>query len=422
MRPAHLSALPKDRKNMIRDSLHGIQVLDFTHVVAGPVCTMTLADLGADVIKIEPLDGELGRRIGPPWIGGESAVSLSVNRNKRSLAIDLKTDAGRRAVRKMATRADVVVESFRPGVMTSLGLDYDTLKADNPALVFCSVSAYGQTGALRRSPGVDGVIQAVSGLMSTLGEPGSGPVKVPVPVADMVTGYFATISILAALTTVRNGQGGQHLDVSLFNATIMLQQIGFASFFASGNEPQKAGSAAPYASPNEAFRTSDGWLMVAAYHPERWTSLCEVLGAGELEADSRFATNEDRVLNRDALHAALSCLFRDCTTTEWLARLVPRDILCAPVSGYSDVVNSAAYLNSGIDSTVDHPVAGRVRMPGFALGPSDRASTTDTAAPLAGQHSVEALAQYGLSNDDISILLNSGVIRNVVRQRESAAL
>ena len=251
MRPAHLSALPKDRKNMIRDSLHGIQVLDFTHVVAGAVCTMTLADLGADVIKIEPLDGELGRRIGPPWIGGESAVSLSVNRNKRSLAIDLKTDAGRRAVRKMATRADVVVESFRPGVMTSLGLDYDTLKADNPALVFCSVSAYGQTGALRRSPGVDGVIQAVSGLMSTLGEPGSGPVKVPVPVADMVTGYFATISILAALTTVRNGQGGQHLDVSLFNATIMLQQIGFACFSHRGTSRRKPEAPPPMLRPTK---------------------------------------------------------------------------------------------------------------------------------------------------------------------------
>jgi len=407
---------------MFRDSLHGIQVLDFSHVVAGPVCTMTLADLGADVIKIEPLDGELGRHIGPPWIGGESAVSLSVNRNKRSLAIDLKTDAGRRAVRRMATRANVVVESFRPGVMTSLGLDYDTLKADNPALVFCSISAYGQTGALRARPGVDGVIQAVSGLMSTLGEPGSGPVKIPVPVADMVTGYLATVSILAALTEVRNGRDGQHLDVSLFNATIMLQQIGFASFFASGKEPQKSGSAAPYASPNEAFETLDGWLMVAAYHPGRWTALCEVLGADDLEADVRFATNDDRVRNRDALHAALSRLFRDCTTSEWLVRLAPRDILCAPVSGYNDVVNSAAYRDSGIDSTVDHPVAGRVRMPSFALGPSERASTTDSAAPLAGQHSIEVLTQYGLSDDDIATLLNSGVIRNVVPQREAAVL
>ncbi|KQR81512.1 carnitine dehydratase [Burkholderia sp. Leaf177] len=405
---------------MIRDSLNGIRVLDFSHVVAGPVCTMTLADLGADVIKIEPLDGELGRRIGPPWIGGESAISLSVNRNKRSLAIDLKTDAGRRAVRRMAARADVVVESFRPGVMTSLGLDYDTLKADNPALVFCSISAYGQTGALRSSPGVDGVIQAVSGLMSTLGEPGSGPVKVPIPVADMVTGYLATISILAALTEVRNGRDGQHLDVSLFNATIMLQQIGFASFFASGKEMQKSGSAAPYASPNEAFETSDGWFMVAAYHPERWTALCEVLGADHLEADARFATNDDRVRNRDALHVALSRLFRNGTTAEWLARLAPRDILCAPVSSYSEVVNSAAYRDSGIDSTVDHPIAGRVRMPGFALGPSDRASTTDSAAPLAGQHSVDVLAQYGLSDDDIAALVNSGVIRNIVPQREAA--
>src|SRR6185312_2627133 len=205
---------------MIRDSLRDVRVLDFSHVLAGPVCSMMLADLGADVVKIEPPSGELGRQIGPPWINGESVANLSVNRNKRSLAIDLKTDAGRHAIREMARQADVIIENFRPGVMNTLGLDYASLEAANRKLIYCSISAFGQTGASRSRPGVDGIIQAVSGLMSTLGEPGSEPLKVPVPVADMVGGYMATIAVLAALHEVRCGRPGQHLDVSLFNAAI----------------------------------------------------------------------------------------------------------------------------------------------------------------------------------------------------------
>lgn len=214
---------------MFRQSMRGLRVLDFTHVVAGPLCTMTLADLGADVVKIEPPAGEIGRRIGPPWRDGQSVIWQSVNRNKRSLTLDLKTPAGRRAARRMARQADVVVESFRPGVMTDLDLGYDTLASANPALVYCSISAFGQAGPASDRPGVDGIMQAVTGLMSTLGEPESGPAKVQVPAADMVTGYLASIAVLAALHEVRDGGRGQHLDVSLYNATILLQQIGFTS-------------------------------------------------------------------------------------------------------------------------------------------------------------------------------------------------
>jgi crotonobetainyl-CoA:carnitine CoA-transferase CaiB-like acyl-CoA transferase len=399
---------------MIRDSLKGVRVLDFSHIVAGPLCTMTLGDLGADVVKVEPMAGELGRRIGPPWINGESAVALSVNRNKRSLAIDLKTEAGRATILRMAKTTDIIVESFRPGVMASLGLDYDTLRELNRKLVYCSVSAFGQKGASRARPGVDGVIQAVSGLMSTLGEPHSGPVKVPIPVADMASGYLSTIAVLAAFNKVRNGEDGQHIDVSLFNATIMLQQIGFASYFASGVEPEKTGSAAPYASPNEAFATADGWIMVAAYHPERWTALCSALKMSELEHDDRFASGEKRVRNRTVLHGILDQSFGAKPTKEWIVLLESHDILCAPVSSYSDVVASKLYQESGIDSCITHPTAGSVRMPGFSLGPSDPASATDIAAPLLGQHSAQVLGEYGLEAFEIQILLESGVIRERV--------
>jgi crotonobetainyl-CoA:carnitine CoA-transferase CaiB-like acyl-CoA transferase len=396
---------------MPRDSLNGVRVIDFSHVLAGPVCSMTLADFGAHVVKIEPPDGEIGRRIGPPWIGGESPAFISVNRNKYSVAIDLKTDAGREAVRRMVREADVLVENFRPGVMASMRLDFDTLRQLNPRLVYCSISAFGQTGANRKRPGVDGVIQAVSGLMSTLGTTEAEPLKVPIPVADMMGGYLAAIAILGALHQVRNGGGGQHLDVSLYNATLMLQQIGFAAFFASGREPEKTGSAAPYACPNEAFPTADGWVMVAAYHPERWRALCEVMGAPALEADPRFTTNDDRVRHRAALHHLLAARFVERTTAEWLDRLAARDILCAPVATYSDVVESAEYSECGLAQTIEHPIAGPMRTHGFALGPSDRQGAPDLPAPLTGQHTLQVLEKYGFAESEIAGLLNAGVIR-----------
>ncbi|GAA5168468.1 MULTISPECIES: CaiB/BaiF CoA transferase family protein [Amycolatopsis] len=390
---------------MFRESLRGIRVLDFTHVVAGPVCTMTLADLGADVVKVEPPAGEIGRRVGPPWLGGQSVISLSVNRNKRSLAIDLKTPEGRRIVRRMVSRADVLVESFRPGVMRGLGLDHDTLAVANPALVYCSISAFGQESPARDRPGVDGVIQAVTGLMSTLGHPGSGPAKVQIPVADMVTGYLASIAVLAALREVRDGKPGQHLDVSLYNATIMLQQTSFASFLTSAAEPERLGSAAPYAAPNEALPTADGWIMVAAYDPKRWAALCRALEAPHLTADPRFATNADRVAHRPELRAELSRLFARRTTRSWLEILASQDILCAPVAGYREVVESEEYRASGVETT-----AGPVRMPGFVLGPSQPDGAPDRPAPLPGQHSAAVLAEYGLSGAEIARLADRGVI------------
>jgi crotonobetainyl-CoA:carnitine CoA-transferase CaiB-like acyl-CoA transferase len=401
---------------MFRESMRGIRVLDFTHVVAGPVCTMTLADLGADVVKIEPLTGEIGRKVGPPWLGEQSVISLSVNRNKRSLAIDLKTPAGLRAVRRMVSQADVLVESFRPGVMRALGLDHAVVAVDNPGLVYCSISAFGQESPARERPGVDGVMQAVTGLMSTLGHPECGPAKVQVPVADMVTGYLASVAVLAALREVRDGKPGQHLDVSLYNATIMLQQVGFASFLSSAIEPKRLGSAAPYAAPNEALGTADGWIMVAAYDTTRWAALCQVLDAPGLLADPRFASNADRVANRPALRAELSSMFARRTTKSWLEILAAKDILCAPVAGYRDVVESAEYRASGVETT-----AGAVRMPGFVLGPSQPAGAPDRPAPLPGQHSRAVLAEYGLSGPEVARLVEAGVIGGDQRRPHTAA-
>jgi crotonobetainyl-CoA:carnitine CoA-transferase CaiB-like acyl-CoA transferase len=396
---------------MIRDSLKGVRVLDFSHVLAGPVCSMTLADLGAHVVKIEAPGGEIGRQIGPPWLNGVSAAFMSVNRGKYSLAIDLKTDAGRRTIATMVRKADVLIENFRPGVMAAMGLSYEALHAVNPKLVYCSISAFGQRGESTRRPGVDGVIQAVSGLMSTLGTAHGDPLKVPVPVADMMGGYLATIAVLGALHTVRTRGMGQHLDVSLYNSTLMLQQIGFAAFFASGADPEKVGSAAPYACPNEAFRTRDGWMMVVAFHPGRWSALCELLEAPGLETDARFVTNDARVHHRAQLHDILDAHFARRSTADWIDMMSARDILCAPVTTYHEVIETTEYRESGIARTVAHPVAGRVRTHGFALGPSDAPAPDETPAPMTGQHTLEMLGFYGIDEDEVAALLNAGVIR-----------
>lgn len=398
---------------MLGDSLTGLKVLDFSHVLAGPVASMTLADLGAHVVKIEPLDGEIGRRIGPPWLHGESPTFMSVNRNKHSLAVDLKSPEGRAAIQQMARSADVIIENFRPGVMEKLGLGYASLSRQNPRLVYCSISAFGQEGPLSARPGVDGMIQAVSGLMSTLGEPASPPAKVPTPIADMTTGYLATIAILAALRRARTERGGQHLDVSLYNAAVMLQQTSFAAYFASGREPEKSGSAAPYASPNEVYPTADGWIMVVAYHPARWRALCELLALREYESDARFATNDGRVTNRDALRDVLSARFRADTTAAWVERLGAKDIICAPVLSYDQVMASPEYAASGLSCEVDHPVAGRMRTHRFMPGPRhepDEATDHPTPAPVAGQHSAEVLSLYGIKDDDIEALIRCGAV------------
>ncbi|GAA4344528.1 CoA transferase [Variovorax defluvii] len=393
----------------MRDSLSGIRVLDFSHVVAGPVCGMLLGDMGADVCKIEPLDGELGRTIGPPWQNGESVVALSVNRSKRGLAVDLRHEAGRAAVRRMALQADILVESFRPGVMRKFGLDAPSLQGANPRLVYCSISAYGQSGPGRDKPGVDGVIQAVAGLMATLGEENGSPAKVGIPIADMATGYLATVATLSALHKARETGRGQHLDMSLFNATVMLQHLGMAFHFATGLEPAKLGSAAPYAAPNEAFPTADGWIMVAAYQPARWNRLCELLGLEDLSRDARFADNEARVGNRTALHAVLDPVFQRFSTRHWLDRLSAGDILCAPIASYAQVRASAEYQAGGIEIETEHPVAGTVRMPGLAFG--DATTLPYRAAPTPGQHSAEILAEYGIDAEDIRALQACGAIR-----------
>jgi len=363
-------------------ALEGIRVIDFTQIAAGPLCTMLLADMGADVIKIEPPSGDIGRTLGPPFIGGEGVVFLALNRNKRGLVIDLKSEDGRRQAEALIATADVVIESFRPGVADRLGIGYRAMKARFPDLIYCSISAYGQEGPWSKKPGVDGVLQAVTGLMSITGSDDEPPSKVQAPLADMVTGYHATIAVLAALNQRAAGSVQGHIDVNLYASTLMLQQVPLLGYLTTKELPKRCGSGAPYATPNEAYTTADGYILIAAYQPERWANLCSVIGRPHLQTDIRFATLPDRMKNRAALTKELNGVFAHRGTDEWIALLEPAGIICAPVANYDDV--SASPQLPAILTTIQHRSAGGIVAPGFAIGGA--ATPARLPPPQLGEH------------------------------------
>jgi crotonobetainyl-CoA:carnitine CoA-transferase CaiB-like acyl-CoA transferase len=395
----------------LRNALDGLTVVDFTQMAAGPTCTMLLADMGARVIKVEPPDGELARGLGPGWIGDDAALFHAFNRNKLGVAIDLKSPEGVAVARRLVAGADVVVESMRPGVMARLGLGFEEIARDHPALVYCSISAYGQTGPYADRAGVDGIVQADSGLMSLVGLEGAEPCKVQSPVVDLMTGYVAVMAVLAKLAQhARDGQGG-HLDVNLFNAALALQQSSIASHCADGELPVRVGSAAPYSAPNQAFETRDGWVMIAAYMPDRWTRLCELLGLPELAADPRFATSPLRVANRIEMVGILTAVLKTKTTDEWLPLLQGADILCARVATYDDVMQHPQLAANAMLAEVDHPVHGRIRVPGFPVSSGPSNARAHRPAPACGQDTAQVLRDAGLTESQLAALQRSKAIR-----------
>lgn len=406
-----MSADAKEPAPLLRHALDGLTVIDFTQVGAGPTCTMLLADMGARVVKVEPPAGELGRGLGPGWIGEDSALFHAFNRNKLGMALDLKAPEALAVARRLIAGADVVVESMRPGVMARLGLGPEALLAGQPALIYCSISAYGQSGPYAGHAGVDGIVQADSGLMSLIGEPGGEPCKVQAPVVDVMTGYVACLGVLAKLAQrARDGRGG-HLDVNLLNAALALQQSSIASYLADGALPARAGSAAPYSAPNQAFRTADGWVMVAAYMPQRWRRLCELLGLPALIDDPRFATSPLRVAHRDAMVEALTRVFVTRTTADWLPRLEAADILCAPVATYAEVERHPQVQANGMLGAVRHAMLGTIRMPGFPINSAAENRLPMRPAPACGQDTAAVLQELGYGAAQIAALQRSGAVR-----------
>lgn len=392
--------------------LSGMLVLDFSRVLAGPYCTMLLADLGAEVLKVErPGRGDGTRQWGPPWVGGESSYYLSVNRNKKSITINLKSEKGRKLVRQLARQADVLLENFRPGTMEEWGLGYEELREANPSLIYCSITGYGQNGPYRDRPGYDLIIQAQGGVMSITGPVEGPPTKVGVAIVDITAALFASTSILAALHERQRSGKGQHIDIALFDSQVAsLANVG-SNYLATGERPARYGNAHPNIVPYEPFPTSDGWIAVGVGTDRQWQALCQVAGWDDLAVDERFATNPERVKHRDILVPVLKERFQVRTSDEWCAALLEGDIPCAPVNAIDQVFAEPQVAARDMLVELSHPTAGVVRLAGSPLKLSRTPIGIEEPPPLLGEHTEEVLATYlDCTSDDLDRLRQQGVI------------
>ncbi|MCH6468611.1 CaiB/BaiF CoA transferase family protein [Sinomonas terrae] len=392
--------------------LRDLLVLDLSRILSGPFATMTLADLGADVIKVEqPGQGDDTRHWGPPFQGGQAAYFLSVNRNKRSLAVDLKTPEGLAAVRRLALKADVIVENFRPGTAARLGLGYEELSAANPGLVYASISGYGQTGPESGRAGYDAIAQARSGIMSVTGETDGPPVRVGVSSADLVAGTWAVIGILAALhEKTRTGQG-QWVDISLLDGSVSWLTYVASGFFASGETPRRYGSAHPTIAPYQAFPTSDGFVMIAVGNDSLWRKFAAAVGRPELADDARFATNPSRVAHRGELIPLLERELQRATTADWVARLDAAGVPVGPIQTVDQALADPQVLARGMVAEVEHPEAGTLKVVNCPVRLTRTPASVRMPPPLLGQHSDEILTGAGLSPSDIGRLHAQGAVQ-----------
>jgi formyl-CoA transferase len=373
---------------------------------------MMLGDLGAEVIKVEkPGTGDDTREWGPPFAGGESAYYLSVNRNKKSVTVNFKSEAGRRIIRQLAGQVDVLVENWRIGTMEAWGLGYDALRSLNPGLIYCSITGYGQNGPARNRPGYDFIIQAEGGLMSITGPVEGQPTKVGVAIVDQTAGMFATISILAALHERSRSGIGQYIDISLLDSQLGWLANVASNYFVTGLRPGRYGNAHPNIVPYELFATEDRWIAIGVGNDRQWELLCKLTGWEDLAENNRFATNPGRVQNRDELIPLLQERFQTRPSQEWLDLIQTAGIPCGSVNHIDEIFRDPQVLARQMLQEIPHPTAGTIKMAGSPLKLSRTPVRMDDAPPLLGQHTEEVLRQYlGVTSQDIQRLREEGAI------------
>ena len=392
--------------------LAGMKVVELAHIMAGPVCGLMLADMGAEVVKVEKVPGgDDTRRALPPDIEGESAAFLMMNRNKRGIAVDLKTAAGQAVVRRMIRQSDVVIENYRRGTMERFGLGYEALKAENPGLIYCSLSGFGRSGPYAERAGFDLIAQGMSGLMSITGEgPGRPPVKVGAPLTDITAGILAAMGVAAAYARRLQSGEGQQVDTSLFEAGIVQTYWQSAMCLATGESPGPMGSAHPLNAPYQAFQTADGWITVGAANQANWERLLAVVGEPELATDPRFADNAARMANRDALAARLAERFLARATADWLAALEEAGVPAGPVLSIAEMQHDPQALAREMVPEIPHSRLGSVRTLGTPVKFSGTPAGLRRGAPVYGEHSREVLADYGWSAEEIAGLIAEGAV------------
>jgi formyl-CoA transferase len=377
------------------EALSGIKVLDLCRVVSGPFATMHLGDLGADVVKVEdPRIGDESRRYGPPFVNGESSYFLSVNRNKRSCAIDLKSPAGRDAVIALAKVADVVIDNFRPGTLDKWGLSYEALSADNPKLIRCSISGFGRTGPDASRPGYDLILQGESGVMDITGDSDGPPMKVGTSIADLVTGLYASQAVLAALMKREMSGLGGRVDVSMLDSMASLLTFNAGIYFASGESPKRRGNVHPTISPYETFEASDGWINVGVANDKFWGIFCDVIERKALETDARFDAAPKRAANRAALAEILRPMFASRPRGAWLELLHGAGIPCGAIRTVGEVCEAPQLLERNMVQTVTHRVAGDVRFVARPLRFDDLPPAPSTPPPILGEHTFEIFGDW----------------------------
>jgi crotonobetainyl-CoA:carnitine CoA-transferase CaiB-like acyl-CoA transferase len=379
--------------------LEDITVLDVTQVMAGPYCAMLLCDMGARVIKVEPPGGDSTRAMAGA-VGNDSAAFNAVNRGKRGIVLDLQTASGRDALRRLASQADILIENYRPGVMQKLGLDYASLAAGNPRLIYASISGYGQTGPSASKGGFDLVAQGASGIMSVTGEPNGPPVKVGLPITDLGAGLFALAGILAALHWRTHSGRGQHIDTSLFEAGIALSVWEATEYF-SGRLPARLGSAHRMSAPYQAFRCADGYITIGAANDRTFAKLASLLGHDEWIADARFATDSSRVAHRAELARAIDAITSTRTCEHWLALLEGAGVPCGPIRGYDEVFTDPQVAAREMAVEVTHPTLGALTSLGTPLKMSETPLDPRRRAPLLGEHTEEVLREFGFTAEQI---------------------